>query len=69
MNRRRELVFGLGVATLAWAGAAFDQSKKPPILIGLLSAGLVASYARPGGMITALTMPPEIMVQATRLIE
>jgi putative ABC transport system substrate-binding protein len=34
-----------------------------------VAAGFAKSLARPGGMITGLTMPPEIMVRADRVIQ
>jgi len=37
MTTRRELLIALGASALAWAGAVFSQSKKPPVLIGWLS--------------------------------
>jgi putative ABC transport system substrate-binding protein len=37
MNNRRKLIVALGTGALAWAGAVFGQSKKPPVLIGWLS--------------------------------
>ena len=39
MTTRRELLVAFGVAPLAWAGAVFAQAKKPPVLVGYLSAG------------------------------